>query len=1298
MAARFTFPARNHRSARRPRSVRPSVERLERRLALAAASTTPVGMTIGQSLAAVVSTTALGGIQVRSVSSFAPGPAAQYLLLQQPSAPAPFGFVSYTGTTDTATTQAFTALAQLAGDGSQKFLEGTTVTQAARSLSANTSPLTFGSLSNPKTNSLTIQSGAGFTGTGFIYVIGASSVGAGGGGQAIFSYDTTKSSPSQGSFLGLKPVGSVGLNEAITATVAGALATRGSTATVTAASANGTTVTYTANNSFVPGQVVSINGLSTAAFNLQNVTIASASGTQFTVTNPATGPAVTNSDPPGVATADAYVTYTYAATNSLLPGQIVSIAGLSTQAFNLRNAMITWATPTQFIVSNPASGPAVTGASGTVTFVQGFDDIQVPPGSVVIEACAPTPSQTIVRLPTTVPAKATTKFSLPVLNGLATNGFSNPSPQNPGSVIVALADGTTAIVTYTGVTNNGRTLTGCTVKLQAGQSRQVLRNAPVSATANAPVTFTFTNNSFPKTTPGLAVHVAIAGQQSNAAGHLTFGYLMPQQTANKNDFTKPLQFFSMATGSQPANVPTFELFAAAAKPGATTSFKVNNKPDHRMVATRIVFGMGLPPVVPINGNAPAFPAMSNPMDPNNRINFDFLEFTMRYAGPNDGTLFVNTTQVDQVGLPFTMNVSPADSSGASSGVGVRVGRAGLADAYANFVTTRFTGSGDQSISPAAEAAFKGLLTPYRLLNPSDAFTNPPASYGPASVPTLDGYFDTALATFFSNYTSGGFWLQRDGYNFVGTTQAGYQPAAYSYSGVTLGGVSGTTATLTFPAVAVPGGTKPASISLAAGVLVTGTGITGTAVVTGQPAVDGNNVTTVTIAGQVAAQSEPGSYSFTAPGEFTVLQLRQADANWALVSGGQQYQLYAPYFAGGAAAFPTGLPVGTGLGSLSLTSGGVGYTPNTVGQLTFTGGGGSSAAGFFVTDNTGVIIAIGLTNPGSGYTSIPTIGFTGAGTPTTAAVVTASAVPAAPPWVAPGGPATVQSPGLMTFGCLGVFTDGGFQEKAGQVGGTNASGQTLLDIQNTIVSAFNRGVANSVTAGHDVTAFWNTAANFYPKPVTPTAPSTTGANWSNLYAAFLHQPSISVARPSDPTVGLAYGFAYDDQGGNSTTLTSSFPQAVNVTFKPWPNPRFAPNPLVFGATGLPRVSQGVLSASLQGLASKQYRWQLFQVPSPSSGSWTAVGTATTVTAGNGGIVSISATAPTAGRYALVVWAADVIANASPSMTAAAMQFGGQYAVSPRFTVPASQLRVATPRLRVAGMPAVRQPLRVTAGVR
>jgi len=72
------------------------------------------------------------------------------------------------------------------------------------------------------------------------------------------------------------------------------------TATVTAASATSGTITYTATNTFTAGQTVSITGLSTSAFNLTNVTIATRSSSQFTVTSAATGTAVTGAS--GVAT------------------------------------------------------------------------------------------------------------------------------------------------------------------------------------------------------------------------------------------------------------------------------------------------------------------------------------------------------------------------------------------------------------------------------------------------------------------------------------------------------------------------------------------------------------------------------------------------------------------------------------------------------------------------------------------------------------------------------------------------------------------------------------------------------------------------------------------------------------------------------------------------------------------------------------------------------------------------------------------------------------------------------------
>lgn len=81
-------------------------------------------------------------------------------------------------------------------------------------------------------------------------------------------------------------------------------------ASVTAISAAAGTVTYTAVNSFVAGQTVTITGATAPAYNLVNATIASASGTQFTVTSAATGATST-------ATATPLSTLTSDATNGL---------------------------------------------------------------------------------------------------------------------------------------------------------------------------------------------------------------------------------------------------------------------------------------------------------------------------------------------------------------------------------------------------------------------------------------------------------------------------------------------------------------------------------------------------------------------------------------------------------------------------------------------------------------------------------------------------------------------------------------------------------------------------------------------------------------------------------------------------------------------------------------------------------------------------------------------------------------------------------------------------------------------
>jgi len=64
------------------------------------------------------------------------------------------------------------------------------------------------------------------------------------------------------------------------------------TASVTAATGDGTTITYTATNTFTVGQLVTVTGLgitSGASLNLANLIIATASSSQFTVTNTTVG-------------------------------------------------------------------------------------------------------------------------------------------------------------------------------------------------------------------------------------------------------------------------------------------------------------------------------------------------------------------------------------------------------------------------------------------------------------------------------------------------------------------------------------------------------------------------------------------------------------------------------------------------------------------------------------------------------------------------------------------------------------------------------------------------------------------------------------------------------------------------------------------------------------------------------------------------------------------------------------------------------------------------------------------------
>lgn len=75
------------------------------------------------------------------------------------------------------------------------------------------------------------------------------------------------------------------------------------TATITFASGNGTTITYSGTNGFVAGNIVTITGIVPPAYNLVNATIATATASGFTVKNSGTGTYTSG----GIATNKSYI-------------------------------------------------------------------------------------------------------------------------------------------------------------------------------------------------------------------------------------------------------------------------------------------------------------------------------------------------------------------------------------------------------------------------------------------------------------------------------------------------------------------------------------------------------------------------------------------------------------------------------------------------------------------------------------------------------------------------------------------------------------------------------------------------------------------------------------------------------------------------------------------------------------------------------------------------------------------------------------------------------------------------------
>lgn len=148
------------------------------------------------------------------------------------------------------------------------------------------------------------------------------------------------------------------------------------------------------------------------------------------------------------------------------------------------------------------------------------------------------------------------------------------------------------------------------------------------------------------------------------------------------------------------------------------------------------------------------------------------------------------------------------------------------------------------------------------------------------------------------------------------------------------------------------------------------------------------------------------------------------------------------------------------------------------------------------------------------------------------------------------PGLFMTSGAMVFANAGVFAySGGYAADEATV---------VLNLQNQLVSALNRGVANAApNSGADgySSKFWGTQTNWYP-------PDTT----QNLFSLFMHTATVSAGKDKIPifiqaagsttcargtTMGQAYGFAYDENAGPVPPAPQGQPE-VPSKFDPLPS--------------------------------------------------------------------------------------------------------------------------------------------------
>jgi hypothetical protein len=279
-------------------------------------------------------------------------------------------------------------------------------------------------------------------------------------------------------------------------------------------------------------------------------------------------------------------------------------------------------------------------------------------------------------------------------------------------------------------------------------------SVPSSAAQFVVDPLTFTINNMTGLANSVPIYVALFGQ---LAFNNTTGVLDQHPTATSLQDDNLVEVSFNPSGQYALTAP---LYIGHAAPNFNTvptyQLAFTNGPafvtlPHIYInSARVVLGVNMPPqaqVVDPTGAISA-PALGNPSDPNHKILYDFLEFTLN----ENNQLFSNTSQVDQYGIPMAVTVNPPDPN-VTGGVGVLVDRNDTFGTTGNSFSTYLTSVGgtaaaDFGILATEEGSttIDGVSYPYRVLAPADLLGLQPTN-------NLSMYFDSALTTLFTTSRS-----------------------------------------------------------------------------------------------------------------------------------------------------------------------------------------------------------------------------------------------------------------------------------------------------------------------------------------------------------------------------------------------------------------------------------------------------------------------------------------------------------------------------------------------------------------